>query len=187
MRIIAGSLRGRRLQGPSTDGLALRPTGDRAREALFSILETRPRGPFLDLFAGTGAVGLEAWSRGHAPVTCVESAPAALQLLRANIAGTGVQVLAADVRRLGPTAFQGLGLVFSDPPYAESAVLLERLAPAVQAWLAEAGWLVWECAAGTRLPDLEGLTRFDQRRYGAAAFHFFGRVGAEDRLRSGVQ
>ena len=61
MRIIAGTLKGRRLEGPAPGDLRIRPTSDRAREALFSILQTRPPGAFLDLFAGTGAVGLEAW------------------------------------------------------------------------------------------------------------------------------
>lgn len=175
MRIVAGTLRGKRLQGPPPGDLAVRPTSDKAREALFSILETRPRGSFLDLFAGTGAVGLEAWSRGHAPVTCVESAPGALRLLRANAAGSAVQVDSADVRRLGSAAFAGLDLVFADPPYAESSLQLSLLAARILGWLAADGWLIWEGPAEETLEVPERFRLLERRRYGSAAFHFFGR------------
>lgn len=175
MRIVTGSLKGRRLLGPPPGDLAVRPTSDKAREALFSILETRPRGTFLDLFAGTGAVGLEAWSRGHAPVTCVEAAAGALKLLRANTAGSGVRIEARDARRLGPAEFAGLDLVFADPPYDESALMLDRLAPRILGWLADDGWLIWEGPAAGDLPVPAGFRLLDRRRYGAAAFYFLGR------------
>jgi len=74
MRVVAGTLKGRRLVAPPPGDLRVRPTSDRAREALFSILQRWPQGPFLDLCAGTGAVGLEAHSRGYAPVVCLEAA-----------------------------------------------------------------------------------------------------------------
>lgn len=172
MRIIAGALRGKRLQGPPPGDRAVRPTSDRAREALFSILEPLPRRAFLDLFAGTGAVGLEAWSRGHAPVTCVESAPAALKLLRANAAGTSLAIVPADAVRLRPGAFHDLGLVFADPPYATSTQILARMAPLIRGWLAADGWLVWESPAAAEIALPEGFRRLDQRSYGSAAFHF---------------
>lgn len=174
MRIVAGSLKGRRLDGPAPGATDLRPTSDRAREALFSILQDRPRGPFLDLFAGTGAVGLEAWSRGHAPVVCVEQAPAALRLLRGNCAGTGVQVLAADARKLGAGAFSGLGLVFADPPYALAGPMLAALAPRLPGWLAPDGLVVWEQGAREPFAAPAGLRLLDTRTYGAASFHFLG-------------
>lgn len=174
MRIVAGTLRGKRLEGPEPGDRAIRPTGDRAREALFSILDGRPRGPFVDLFAGTGAIGLEAWSRGHRPVVCVESAPAALGLLRSNLAGSGVELLPVDVRRLKPDAFQGVLCLFADPPYAESGRLLAGLAPRLRGWLAADGCLVWEHSAREALEVPPGFRRLDQRRYGAADFHFLG-------------
>lgn len=174
MRIVAGTLRGRRLLGPEAGDAAIRPTGDRAREALFSILEARPRGAFVDLFAGTGAIGLEAWSRGHRPVVCVESAPAALKLLRPNLAGTGVEVLPVDVRRLQPDAFEDIHCLFADPPYSESALLLAGLAPRLRRWLAEDGCLVWEQSARETFAVPPAFRLLDQRRYGAAAFHFLG-------------
>ncbi len=97
MRVIAGTLRGRRLQSPGD--LSIRPTSDRAREALFSILQKWPMGPFLDLFGGTGAVAVEAWSRGYEPVHCLDKAPESLRLMAANARGTGVQVLRQDIRQ----------------------------------------------------------------------------------------
>lgn len=175
MRIIAGRLKGRRLQQPPPGDLAIRPTSDRAREALFSILDAWPKGPFADLFAGTGAVGLEAWSRGFGPVTCVERDPRAWALAQANAAGTEVRVVRADARRLRADAFSSLAVLFGDPPYAEAAVALAAAAPHLEAWMAPGGLVVWEAAAGAELPDPPGWERFDQRRYGAACFHFWRR------------
>jgi 16S rRNA (guanine966-N2)-methyltransferase len=172
MRIIAGSLKGKRLQGPPPGELAVRPTSDRAREALFSILEPLPRGAFLDLFAGTGAVGLEAWSRGHAPVTCVEAAPAALRLLRANAAGTSLAIVPVDAMQLKTGAFHDQALVFADPPYADSARILARMAPLIRGWLSASGRLVWECPASAKITLPEGFRLLDRRSYGSAAFHF---------------
>ncbi len=172
MRIIAGTLKGRRLQAPPPGDLSIRPTSDRAREALFSILQSRPAGPFLDLFAGTGAVGLEALSRGHRPVTCVESSPKALALLEANARGTGLAVLRADACALSATAFQGLDIVFADPPYAASSDLFRRLGTRIAPWLRLGGLLVWEDEAGTPEPEWTGFEVLDVRRYGAARFHF---------------
>jgi len=172
VRIIAGRLKGRRLQQPPPGDLAIRPTSDRAREALFSILEARPRGAFVDLFAGTGAVGLEAWSRGFGPVICVERDPKAFALIQANAQGTEVQALRADVRRLRKDAFGGVAVLFGDPPYAEAAASLEAVAPNLDAWMDPEGLLVWESAERGELPALPGWECFDQRRYGAACFHF---------------
>ena len=171
MRIIAGAIKGRRLQAP--EDLAVRPTADRAREALFSILQRWPQGSFLDLFAGTGAVALEAWSRGYAPVTCVERAPAALACIKANARGTSLQVLAKDVQRLSRDAFPPQSLIFADPPYEASAALWAATAPRIQDWLAPGGLLVWESGHPCSLPPPPGLELLEQRRYGAALFHLF--------------
>jgi len=172
LRIIAGTLKGRRLVAPE-GSLAVRPTADRAREALFSILQKWPSGPFLDLYAGTGAVGLEALSRGYGPVTLVEKAPEALACLRANARNAEVRVLAQDVRRLGPEAFSGLAVAFADPPYEASAQAWEALAPKAAAWLAPGGVLVLEAPAGAAPAPGPGLELLESRRYGAAEFHIF--------------
>ena len=128
MRIVGGELRGRPLATPKTD--AIRPTTDRTRESLFNILahaypEATDGGRVMDLFAGTGAVGIEALSRGARHATFVENAPPALAALRANIAacraGDSCTVVAADVLsvRPGPPA----DLVFLDPPYGQELIV----------------------------------------------------------------
>jgi len=172
VRVIAGELRGRKLQGPGVGELSIRPTADRAREALFSILQKWPVGGFLDLFSGTGAVGIEAWSRGYGPVICVERAPKALQLLSANAKGTGVQVVSRDVRRLPESAYRDLSVVFVDPPYEQSSELWVDLAPRIRGWLAPGGVLVWETDRQTELLKVEGWDLINSRQYGAARFHF---------------
>ncbi|MFN8009930.1 MAG: RsmD family RNA methyltransferase [Holophagaceae bacterium] len=171
MRVIAGSLRGRRLVAPPEGTAAIRPTSDRAREALFSILEARCRGGFVDLYAGTGAVALEAHSRGWAPVTCVERQPAPC-LLR-NLAGTGVALLRRPVERLGPESFRDLAVVFADPPYDLAARAWEVLAPVAASWLGPGGLLVLETSSRESLPERPGWNLQDRRDYGEARFHFF--------------
>jgi 16S rRNA (guanine966-N2)-methyltransferase len=172
MRVIAGSLKGRRLGAPPPADLSVRPTSDRAREALFSILEAWPKGPFLDLFAGTGAVGVEAFSRGYRPVACVERDRQALELLRGNARGTDLDIRKGDALGLAPDAFQALACAFGDPPYAHSAELLAALAPRIRRWLRPEGLLVWESDARQPLAVPDGFEALDRRRYGAAAFDF---------------
>jgi 16S rRNA (guanine966-N2)-methyltransferase len=121
MRIIAGTLRSRTLQAPA--GLATRPTSDRLRETLFNVLAPRIVGAaFLDLYAGSGAVGIEALSRGAKHVEFVERAPAALKVMRANLSKLGLTSgfviqpgsVGSYLRR---TAGRSFDLVFLDPPY----------------------------------------------------------------------
>ncbi len=121
VRIIAGSLRSRRFEAPP--GLATRPTSDRLRETLFNVLGGRIEGAaFLDLYAGSGAVGLEALSRGAARVVFVERAAQALKVLRANLARLGLK----DGFRIAPTGAASylrnagevdFDIIFLDPPY----------------------------------------------------------------------
>ena len=170
MRIIAGTLKGRRLQAPET---AVRPTADRAREALFSILQRWEKGPFLDLFAGTGAVALEALSRGYGPVACVERDPGALGCIRANARGTDLAIVAKDARRLPDDSFANQAVVFADPPYGATLEAWQALAPRLRRWLAPDGVLVWEAGHPTVPPPAEGLELVESRRYGQAVFHIF--------------
>lgn len=176
MRVIAGSLKGRRLRTPAKDSLEVRPTSDMAREALFDLLQAWPKGAFLDLYGGTGAVAVEAWSRGYAPVTCVERSPGAAGLAAANAEGTGVVLLRRDVRQLKNEAFSDLAVLFADPPYADSPAAWELLKARAAAWLAPGGVLVWETAERDALPGDPGWELVDSRRYGAARFHFLRRA-----------
>ena len=175
MRIIAGNFKGRRLLVPP--GQAIRPTGERAREALFDVLEHgQPpvRGTrFLDLFCGTGAVGLEAHSRGAAEVVLVEHDRAALEVARANVARLGaptsVRLLARDASRLGP-APRPFDLIFLDPPYRSG------LAGATLEVLAQAGWVAADARVIVELSATEDLdlpapySLERARRYGSAKF-----------------
>jgi 16S rRNA (guanine966-N2)-methyltransferase len=173
MRVIAGAWRGRALAAPPGD--ATRPTADRVRQALFDRLMHAPwagravveNAQVLDAFAGTGALGLEALSRGAGHATFIESGRAALGMLRANVAACRAEarctVLAADALR--PPAGQACGLVFLDPPYGENLA-----APALDA-LHAAGWITPDALIVAEIGRNDALPRpdpVDDRVYGAA-------------------
>lgn len=173
MRVVAGSLKGRRLASPPAEDQRVRPTADRAREALFSILQRWPSGPFLDLCAGTGAVGLEAHSRGYAPVACVEAGEPGWSCLVRNLGGSPVQALRADVNRLPEEAFRTQAVIFLDPPYVQAGEMWHRMAARLRGWLALEGVLVFETDRRTLLELQPGWALAETRDYGAARFHFW--------------
>ena len=173
MRVIAGTLKGRRLWAPPPGDQRVRPTADRAREALFSILARWPGGPFLDLCAGTGAVGLEALSRGYGPVTCVEAAEPGWSCLLRNARDTALKSLRADLRRLGGTAFADQAVIFLDPPYDQSEALWARLGARLRGWIAPDGVLVFETDRQLKLELQMGWELAETREYGAVRFHFW--------------
>jgi 16S rRNA (guanine966-N2)-methyltransferase len=179
-RIVAGSAGGRRLAVPPS---GTRPTSERVREAMFSALEATiglDGARVLDLYAGSGALGLEALSRGAATATFVESDRRALDVLRRNAATLGlpgVVVLAGNVEaivgpdRIGPP----FDVILADPPYrlpdADLAVVLDRLAAG--GWLAPDGVLVLERAARDGEPTLPAaLAMIRSRRYGDTVTHW---------------
>ena len=180
MRIVAGHWRGRRLNGPRDQ--AIRPTSDRAREALFAILEhgepTLRGARFLDLFAGTGAIGLEAASRGAAEVLLVESAADALAVIRRNLEALGrppqARLMVTDARRL-PPAPHSFEIAFLDPPY-RSGLAVPALEGLRQGWLAPGARIVVELAAREDLTPPQGYEIEQERRYGAARFLFLRAV-----------
>lgn len=178
MRIVAGQFRGRPLAAVGAGDAAahLRPTSDRVRESLFNLLAHGPYGApppprgrrVLDLFAGTGALGLEALSRGAVRATFVDNGAAALGLLRANVARLGVaeavRILAADATGLGANPAAPFELVFLDPPYRRGLGERALTAATDGGWLAPGALVVWEEAAAPVPPP--GLTLLDARRYG---------------------
>jgi 16S rRNA (guanine966-N2)-methyltransferase len=177
MRIVAGQWRGRKLTAPQGD--ATRPTADRTRETLFSMLVSR-LGSFeelrvADLFAGSGALGLEALSRGAAHCIFVEQDASAIRALRANIAALRAQpqcdVRAASVLTLGP-AKQPLDLIFLDPPYGTSAgsVALDKLHRL--GWIGEATWVSLETAHDEE-PKVRSLQPVAERKVGKARITLF--------------
>ena len=187
MRVIAGTHRGRRLHGPRAQ--ALRPTSDRVREALFSILGHRLiHSRFLDLYAGTGAVGIEAISRGANHVTSVESDRNALKLLQQNLhlcqIGHELTVRPQTVERFlrHPDQWNGpYDIVFADPPYTETSKLSVLFgAPVTDALFATDVWLVVEHATKTVVPMILGSTSFQrQYRYGDTTLSFYSRPDSE--------
>jgi 16S rRNA (guanine966-N2)-methyltransferase len=177
MRIIAGAARGRRLVAPAGD--TVRPTADRVREALFSSLAPLlPGATVLDAFAGSGALGLEARSRGAAHVTLVEQDRRALVALRRNVdtvALGATDVVAGDVLRMAATgrlAGAPFDLVLLDPPYALTEDELARLLADLEASLAEDATVVVERAASAPAPRWPGSLRsVSERRYGSTRLH----------------
>jgi len=181
MRVIAGKHRGRKLATP--ENKSVRPTSERAREALFDILahgRLSEGAAFddalvLDAFAGTGAFGLEALSRGARRVTFMEKDRTARALLEQNIAALGegkqASVLAADATR-PPRASGACSLAFLDPPYREGLATPALKALGAMGWLAAGALVIVELAAREDLDLSPGFTLIEDRRYGAAKFVF---------------
>lgn len=176
MRIIAGALKGRRLESPDWPGL--RPTADKLRETLFNILGPLDGARVLDGCAGTGAVGIEALSRGAAHVTFVERDARAVRLIERNLAHAGIGAdrrdiiradLAVAVRRLPGQPFD---LIFLDPPY--GARELSGALEAVEPIVADSTQLVVEHAARDAAPDRSGrLARVRDVKSGDSSLAFY--------------
>ena len=189
MRIVGGALRGLHLTalGPGDPAAHLRPTSDRVRESLFNLLAhgdygtpPPPEGArVLDLFCGTGALGLEALSRGAAHATFLDNDAAAVKAIGENLRKLGetgaAKVVRADATRPPPSR-DACDLVLLDPPYRSGQ------APAAMKALAEAGWMTTgcivtvECAHNEDLPPPPGFAAIDERRYGAAKIVIFKRT-----------
>jgi 16S rRNA (guanine966-N2)-methyltransferase len=172
VRIIGGTCRGRRIAAPP--GLTTRPTGDRVREAAFNLIGSVDDASVLDLFAGSGAMGLEALSRGAASATFVESDRAACRTISENLAAlklTGARVVCADAVWTLKGETRRYDVVLVDPPYEEWSRLEPRLAEPLARVLAPEGLLLVETGARTE-PELP-LARRTSRRYGSARLTIF--------------
>ncbi len=179
MRIIAGKFRGKALTSPEDD--SIRPTADRVRESLFNILASRLGPNFdglrvLDLFAGTGALGLEALSRGASNVVFVDTGAEARGLIRDHIekfgAGGVTKLLRRDATSLGPAGTMGpVDLVFLDPPYGQGLGELALVSLAAGGWLKPETLLVLEESSAATIALPSGFTLEGRREYGAAAIH----------------
>lgn len=172
MRIIAGEFRGRALTsvGKGDAGAHLRPTTDRVRESLFNVLTNQIDFDglrVLDLFAGTGALGLEALSRGAAHVTFVDDGRVAQGLIRKNIdlthSADRTDLIRRDVTRLGENPGKAYDLIFLDPPYGK-ALGQKAIAALSDGWIADGALIAWEENAPMRAPD--GFIMQDARKYG---------------------
>lgn len=186
MRIVAGKHRGAALATPAAGSLAIRPTSDRLRESVFNILEHAYEGVFegarvMDVFAGTGALGFEAMSRGAKTCLFVEEAAEARGLIRRNQESLGLMGTTRIFRRdattmgsIGPA--EPYTLAFLDPPYGKSLAEKALASLLTGGWLANGAIVVIEesAKADVALPD--GLERLDQRQYGETQVIFARRT-----------
>jgi 16S rRNA (guanine966-N2)-methyltransferase len=185
LSIIAGAFKGRALAavGKGDAGAHLRPTTDRVRENLFNILSG---GRFdinidgarvLDLFAGTGALGLEALSRGAAHLTCVDTGRKSLDLIRQNIAICGakdqVKILKCDATRLPKNGDAPFNLIFLDPPYKKSMGERAIALSLAGGWIADDALIIWEEGQDIVVPA--ELSLIDTRKYGDSRAYFLTR------------
>jgi 16S rRNA (guanine966-N2)-methyltransferase len=170
LRIIAGTHRGRRIAAPK--GRDTRPTSDRVRENAFNLIGPVDDAEVLDLFAGSGAMGLEALSRGARHATFVERDRDACRVITGNLATLKVPgtVLCQDVLRAVAQERRRYDLVLCDPPYDFEA---SRIAPHLAKLLAEEGLLVWETSGRLDPPEAPGLRQRTTRRYGSARLTLF--------------
>jgi 16S rRNA (guanine(966)-N(2))-methyltransferase RsmD len=178
MRVIAGSLRGRRLVTPKGD--ATRPTAARVREAVFSILGDLTGLRVLDLYAGSGALAIEALSRGAARAVLVESGRAAQRAIRENLEALGLGSLAtllplrAEAAHGALAGYAPFELVFADPPWADAQAALTELGKlAERGLLTQGARVVLEHAARGAQPLTESLSVLDERSWGDSAVTIF--------------
>lgn len=188
MRITGGEMRGRKLRVPR---VAVRPTQDRVREALFSSLQTLiPNSRFLDLFAGSGAVGLEALSRGAAAVCWVDKNSAVFKILRANIdLVCGQDAKTSQFRYIKTDVFRYISkqvsipefdIIFADPPYEKTGGKMTIPSPSElltavlkSGLLAENGIMILEQGSNEQPPDADGWALIREKRYGGSQLRFY--------------
>jgi len=185
MRIVAGKFRGKALTSPSDD--SIRPTADRVRESVFSMLASRLGPNFtgvrvLDLFAGTGALGLEALSRGASSIMFVDTGAEARGLIRDHIEAFGAGGIAKLMRRdatdLGSAGnIKPFDLIFLDPPYGEGLGELGLISARDGGWIAPGATIVFEESSSVEIEIPEGFELDDRREYGSAAVHLLSFEG----------
>ena len=180
MRVVGGRLRSRPLAGPKSD--AVRPTADRLREALFNILAHSYGDPVtgarvLDLFAGTGALGIEAVSRDAAYVLFVDEGVEARALLRNNVESLGLggvtRIFRRDATKLGPAhPIEAFSLVFLDPPYGKGLAEKALMSAREGGWLKPDALIVVEEAAEAAFKSPDGFNELERRQYDDTEFVF---------------
>ena len=182
MRIVGGSLRGRRIEAPKGD--AVRPTSDRARETLFNMLASRVAldgARVVDAFSGTGALGLEALSRGAGHVIFLDRARASADLTARNVAALGMgaraRVCRVDATRPGPAPAPRCDLALLDPPYGQTLGERAMTALAGAGWLANGALCVLEERSDAMPHAVAGFSRDEVRRLGETSFGFWTFLG----------
>lgn len=174
MRVISGTARGCKLTAPK--GSKTRPTGDRMKEDLFNILNESVRGSrFLDLFCGSGAMGIEALSRGAEHAVFVDSSNEAVDSVKANLTKTRLagraDVLHISYEQCFDRLANRFDIIFLDPPYGDLSHNFDKL----PAFLSDGGKIILECMNGIETPDFNGLIMYRQKKYSQMQFLFFSR------------
>ena len=180
MRVVGGRLRGRALAPPKSQ--AIRPTADRLRESLFNILTHAYGDPIsgarvLDLFAGTGALGIEAASRGAAFTLFIDEGAEARALLRENVAALGLggvsRIFRRDATKLGPVhPLAPFSLAFLDPPYGQGLAAKALASARAGEWFTAGAIIVVEEAAAAKFTAPDGFSEIERRRYDNTEFVF---------------
>ncbi|MTI43394.1 16S rRNA (guanine966-N2)-methyltransferase [Roseibium hamelinense] len=183
MRIVAGRFKGKSIKAPKTD--RTRPTSDRLRETIFNIIAHGTTlelegARVLDLFAGSGALGLEAISRGARHATFIEEASAARGVIRENVEELGLngvcKIFRRDATKLGaPGTIEPFNLLFADPPYGKDLGVLALASAVSGGWLAEQALCVLEERAGLDIKEPVGLVEIDRRSSGDSQIVFYKR------------
>lgn len=178
MRIVAGKFKGTKIATPAAKDHSIRPSSDRLRESLFNILTHRDKGDSLrnartlDLFSGTGAMGLEALSRGAGYCLFIDHDPAALALIRRNVTRMDLtdnsMILRRDATRLGVTTMTPFNLLLADPPYDQNLGPYALTAAATGGWLTPGALCIIEDRHNAHITLPEGFTELERRHYGEA-------------------
>ena len=179
MRIIGGKHKGRKLK--TFDGQDIRPTADRAKEALFNILSTSVMGAdFLDLCAGTGSVGIEAYSRGANSVTFVDASNKSLALAKENAKSIGLieEFVLSKAEDYVKRANKPFDIIFFDPPYAFNDIKLVLQGVLYNNLLKQGGIFIYERGKDKQPEEVTGFSLYQSRRYGIAVFDFYKTEGS---------
>lgn len=191
MRVVSGVKRGMKLL-PPTDNMPVRPTADRVKESIFNLIQFDLGSSFLDLFAGSGQMGIEALSRGVDKVVFCDNNQDSVNLVKANLKRTGfehsAEIYLCDYRKLLKTIGFRFDTIFIDPPYEKglSVRALETIGCGLYDCLSESGKVIVECNNNEIIPEKVGnLIMSDKRKYGIAGVYVFSLSGAENPVDKG--
>jgi len=175
MRVVAGQLRGKSIKGPSESNLTIRPTSDRAKEALFSFLGVYPKASFLDLCSGTGNVALEAYSRGYKKVIALDRDPEAIKLIKSNCDSYPIEIVCHDVIKASDLHLGLFDIIFCDPPYDRTEEFWQTLRFVIPNLLEKSGLFILETDHIFQPEPSQGLEIFKTKNYSRNHFHIFTR------------
>ncbi len=175
MRVVAGRLRGKSILGPNEANKTIRPTSDRAKEALFSFLRPYPKGSFLDLCSGSGSMALEAYSRGYEAIVAIDNDPDAINLIRLNCGEYPVDIIRHDIFNIKELKLSKYDVVFLDPPYEQISKYWEKISFCIPELLNEGGLFILESDESFIPVNSVDISLLKTKNYGRNHFHIFTR------------